>query len=69
MLNNDPAVEIEEAYDARLEREEIERHEAERKEELERIKTVYGDKLQNRDGLRFKGSSYSGLTFNYHLSI
>jgi len=50
-----PVAETEEEYDARLEREEHERREAERKKELERIRTQYTDAAQSTDGVRFKG--------------
>jgi peptidyl-prolyl isomerase G (cyclophilin G) len=49
-----PVEETEEEYDARLEREENERIEMERKRELERIKRTY-DGENNRNGIRFKG--------------
>jgi len=49
-------LETEEEYDARLEREENERRDAERRNELERIKTRYVDEAQPAEGgIRFKG--------------
>lgn len=53
--------ETEEEYDARLEREELERIEADRKRELERIKRKYESEIQSVDGVRFKGISTSFL--------
>lgn len=55
--NKGPVAETEEEYDARLEREENERREAERKKELERIRKQYADAAQSTDGVRFKGWS------------
>lgn len=50
-------LETEEEYDARLEREENERRDAERRNELERIKTRYVDEAQPAEGgIRFKGT-------------
>lgn len=54
-INKVPVEETEEEYDARLEREENERIEAERKTELERIKRKYDSDIQNSNGIRFKG--------------
>ncbi|KAJ7844375.1 cyclophilin-like domain-containing protein [Mycena olivaceomarginata] len=55
----DPAVpigETEEEYDARLEREELERIEAQRKKDLERLKERYDKEAQNTNGgVRLKG--------------
>jgi peptidyl-prolyl isomerase G (cyclophilin G) len=53
--DKDPVPETEEEYDSRLEREEVERHEAGKRQQLERIKWLHGDNLQNKDGVRFKG--------------
>ncbi|KAJ7284715.1 cyclophilin-like domain-containing protein [Mycena rebaudengoi] len=50
-----PAGETEEEYDARLEREELERFEEQRKKDLARIKEQYESEIQNKDGVRFKG--------------
>jgi len=50
-----PVEETEEEYDARLEREEMERIEVDRKRELERIKRKYNSDIQNSNGIRFKG--------------
>lgn len=50
-----PVTETEEEYDARLEREENERREAERRKELERIRRQYDDAARTTDGVRFKG--------------
>ncbi|KAF9067202.1 cyclophilin-like domain-containing protein [Rhodocollybia butyracea] len=47
--------ETEEEYDVRLEKEEIERLEADRRRELERIKKKYEAQSQTKDGVRFKG--------------
>jgi len=47
--------ETEEEYDARLEREENERRQAERKKELGRIRRQYEDAPQSTNGVRFKG--------------
>ncbi|KAJ3744236.1 cyclophilin-like domain-containing protein, partial [Lentinula detonsa] len=44
-----------EEYDARLEREEKERLEAERKQELQKIKERYEAESYTQDGVRFKG--------------
>jgi len=61
-----PVAETEEEYDARLEREENERREAERKKELDRIRKQYADAAQSTDGVRFKGGSYY---FIFHISL
>ncbi|OCH94884.1 hypothetical protein OBBRIDRAFT_788882 [Obba rivulosa] len=50
----EPEGETEEQYDARLEREEKERLEAERRRELERLKKLE-EATQTRNGIRFKG--------------
>ncbi|KAJ6570283.1 cyclophilin-like domain-containing protein [Mycena vulgaris] len=51
-----PAGETEEEYDARLEREELERIEAQRKKDLERIKQRYESEIQTKNGgVRLKG--------------
>lgn len=50
-----PVAETEEEYDARLEREENERRELDRKKELERIKKQYANSAQTTEGVRFKG--------------
>ena len=50
-----PVGETEEEYDARLEREENERVDAQKKRELERIKRKYESEIQNSNGIRFKG--------------
>jgi peptidyl-prolyl isomerase G (cyclophilin G) len=47
--------ETEEEYDARLEREENERIEADKKKELASIKRKYDGDNQNSNGIRFKG--------------
>jgi peptidyl-prolyl isomerase G (cyclophilin G) len=47
--------ETEEEYDARLEREERERQEAERKKILEDIQKTYSDTAASQSGVRFKG--------------
>jgi len=58
-VTTDPAVptqETEEEYDARLEREELERIEAQRKTDLERLKERYEREAQNTNGgVRLKG--------------
>lgn len=56
-LSGEPHQETEEEYDARLEREENERLEAARKQELERVKRRYESELEVKDGVRFKGNS------------
>jgi len=53
--NKGPVAETEGEYDARLEREENERREVERKKELERIRKQYADAAQSTEGVRFKG--------------
>lgn len=50
-----PVEETEEEYDARLEREENERIELERRKELARIKEKYEKEIQSKNGVRFKG--------------
>ncbi|KAJ7677339.1 cyclophilin-like domain-containing protein [Mycena rosella] len=51
-----PVGETEEEYDARLEREENERLEAQRKKDLERIKERYDSEIQTKNGgVRLKG--------------
>jgi hypothetical protein len=51
-----PTQETEEEYDARLEREELERIEAQRKKDLERLKERYEREIQNNNGgVRLKG--------------
>jgi peptidyl-prolyl isomerase G (cyclophilin G) len=50
-----PVAETEEEYDARLEREENERREAARKNELEGIRKQYAHDAQSTNGVRFKG--------------
>jgi peptidyl-prolyl isomerase G (cyclophilin G) len=55
--NKGPVAETEGEYDARLEREENERREVERKKELERIRKQYADAAQSTEGVRFKGWS------------
>jgi hypothetical protein len=51
-----PAGETEEEYDARLEREELERLEAQRKKDLEHIKARYESEIQTKNGgVRLKG--------------
>ncbi|KAJ6460404.1 cyclophilin-like domain-containing protein [Mycena vitilis] len=51
-----PTEETEEEYDARLEREELERIEAQRKKDLERLKERYEREIQNNNGgVRLKG--------------
>lgn len=50
-----PVEETEEEYDARLEREENERIEAERRKELAHIKEKYEKEIQSKNGVRFKG--------------
>ncbi|KAJ6549193.1 cyclophilin-like domain-containing protein [Mycena sp. CBHHK59/15] len=50
-----PTEETEEEYDARLEREELERLEAQRKKDLERIQERYESDIQSKSGVRFKG--------------
>ncbi|KAJ7914839.1 cyclophilin-like domain-containing protein, partial [Mycena leptocephala] len=51
-----PTQETEEEYDARLEREELERIEAQRKMDLERLKERYEREIQNNNGgVRLKG--------------
>ncbi len=52
-----PNGETEEEYDARLEREEIERIELQRRAELERLKRLNDESIQSKDGVRFKGQS------------
>jgi len=47
--------ETDEEYDARLEREENERRQAERRRELAQIKKQYEDAAQSTNGVRFKG--------------
>ena len=51
----DITTETEEEYDARLEREEKERLEAQRREALQRIKAKCEQDSQSTDGIRFKG--------------
>jgi len=51
----DMTTETEEEYDARLEREEKERLEAQRREALQRIKAKCEQDGQSTDGIRFKG--------------
>lgn len=53
--NREPVEETEEEYDARLEREENERFEEERRKELARIKEKYEKEIQSKNGVRFKG--------------
>jgi len=51
-----PPQETEEEYDARLEREELERIEAQKKEDLQRLKGRYEQEVQNKNGgVRLKG--------------
>jgi peptidyl-prolyl isomerase G (cyclophilin G) len=50
-----PVAETETEYDARLEKEEIERREAARKKELERIRKQCVGEGQSTDSVRFKG--------------
>lgn len=58
-----PTEETEEEYDARLEREENERLEAERRKELARIKEKYEDEIRSKDGVRFKGARAHGCPY------
>jgi peptidyl-prolyl isomerase G (cyclophilin G) len=53
--DNARVAETEEEYDTRLEREENERHQAERRRELARIRKRYESAAQSMDGVRFKG--------------
>jgi peptidyl-prolyl isomerase G (cyclophilin G) len=61
--NKGPAAETEEEYDARLEKEENERRETERKKELEGIRKQYMDDAQSTDGVRFKGLFYISVLY------
>lgn len=56
--NDNKLSETEEEYDARLEREELQRQEAVRRQELERIKKKYEREIQSVDGVRFKGLDF-----------
>lgn len=63
--HREPKKETDEEYDARLEREEKERFEAERKQELERLKTLQQE-VSTKNGVRFKGTASCSVCRDNH---